>query len=98
MSETLFATLVALVLLCAYRLHDQPTSRRALALGLAIGLAALTRSEALFLIPILALPLAWRMRRDFVRIALVTCLGTALLVGPWVVRNAVVFHQVVIVS
>jgi hypothetical protein len=98
MSETLYGPLIALVLLTAYRVFDRPTIARALALGLAIGLAALTRSEAIFLVPILVLPLAWRVRPHFVRVAVVASLGTALLVVPWTIRNYVVFHQVVVIS
>ena len=66
---------------------------------MSIGLATLTRSEALLLVPILVVPLAWRARgAGVVRIAAVACLGTALLVVPWTVRNYTVFHQVVLIS
>src|SRR5215207_2923555 len=51
MSESLFGLLVALLLLTAYRLVDAPTIGRAFALGAVAGLAALTRGEALLLLP-----------------------------------------------
>src|SRR3954447_25450291 len=44
-SESLYLPLIVLVLLLAYRFHDEPSWRRAGALGAVIGLAALTRSE-----------------------------------------------------
>src|SRR3954451_18740906 len=44
-SESLSLPLVTLVLLLAYRLADAPSWRRAALLGVAIGLAALTRGE-----------------------------------------------------
>src|SRR3954469_5663792 len=52
-SESLYLPLIALVLLLAYGLRDRPGWRRAALLGGAIGLAALTRSEALLLVPLL---------------------------------------------
>ena len=60
LSETLFGPIVAFTLLAAWRLGEEPTVRWAALVGLGIGLAALTRSEALLLLPLLALPLAWR--------------------------------------
>src|SRR2546427_628085 len=49
-SESLYALLIALALLGAYRLVERPTWRAAAALGVAIGLAALTRGEGLLLL------------------------------------------------
>src|SRR3954470_1089162 len=48
-SESLYALLIAATLLSAYALCDRPTVRRALVCGALIGLATLTRSEALAL-------------------------------------------------
>src|SRR4051795_8294428 len=63
MSESLYGLLIAACLLLALRLRDRRTVWRAAALGAAIGLAALTRSEALLLLVLLALPLTWRAWR-----------------------------------
>src|SRR3712207_9300748 len=52
MSESLFGLLVALSLLAAHRLLDAPGVGRALVLGALAGLAALTRGEALLLLPL----------------------------------------------
>jgi 4-amino-4-deoxy-L-arabinose transferase-like glycosyltransferase len=93
MSETLYAALLALTILAAYCLIDAPSSWRALVLGVAVGLAALTRPEALLLVPLLAIPVAWRGKGNrLLRVALV-CAGAALIVTPWVVRNTVDFGQ-----
>ena len=51
MSETLYGPLIAIVLLAAWRLLDHPGAWIALGTGAAIALAALTRSEALLLVP-----------------------------------------------
>src|SRR4051794_32058425 len=90
MSETLYGLLIALVLLAAYRLRDEPTAWRAVALGAVIGLAALTRAEALLLLPLLLLP-RWRW-------FLVACLATAVVVLPWTVRDWAAFDQPVLIS
>src|SRR5207244_8269490 len=61
MSETLYGLLIAAALLTALRLLDrQPGPPLAAALGALIGLATLTRAEALLLLPLLAWPVAAR--------------------------------------
>jgi Dolichyl-phosphate-mannose-protein mannosyltransferase len=88
MSETLYGLFVVLAVLLAYRLIDRPSARRAAALGAVIGLAALTRGEGLLLLPLLALPVAWRGGRDgrALRVG-AACLATVLVVAPWTIRN-----------
>ena len=99
MSESLYTALIAATLAAAVWCHDEPGVRPAAALGVAIGLAALTRSEALALVVLLALPLAWRAGRGTRRApALAAVAATALCVLPWTVRNYVEFDRVVPVS
>jgi 4-amino-4-deoxy-L-arabinose transferase-like glycosyltransferase len=98
MSECLYGLLVAVVLFAAYRLYDSPSVREAAFLGAAVGLAALVRAEALLYVPLLALPLALRPP-DLRRPALVaTLVAFGLVVGPWTVRNAIVFDRPVAIS
>jgi hypothetical protein len=86
---------VALCLLAAFRLAEAPTLKRAALLGLAIGLTALVRTEALGLLVLLAL--VPRPPRRFAQIALVW--GVALLtIAPWCIRNSVTFHQAMLIS
>jgi 4-amino-4-deoxy-L-arabinose transferase-like glycosyltransferase len=82
-SESLYLPLVALVLLLAY---DVTGVRRAALLGAAIGLAALTRSEALLLVPLL---LPWR-RPKLAAAVVVACF---VVIAPWLVRNWITFDQ-----
>jgi 4-amino-4-deoxy-L-arabinose transferase-like glycosyltransferase len=63
-SETLVVATTALLLLTAYRWWDRPTTANAVVFGLVVGLAALVRSEALLLGPLIALPLLWWRRRS----------------------------------
>src|SRR4051794_15903414 len=84
LSESLYALLIALALIAAYRAYDRPAAGRAAALGAVVALAALTRSEALGLAVLLVLPVVWRARWRGVAAAAV---AGALVLTPWLVRN-----------
>ena len=93
MAEALFALLLGAALLAATSVRGARPVRWALASGVLLGLAALTRPGALVLAPLLAPLLAWlatttRRGRLLVGGALLAgCLGTVL---PWMVRNQLV--------
>jgi 4-amino-4-deoxy-L-arabinose transferase-like glycosyltransferase len=98
MSETLYGLLFTSLLLLALRFREQPGVIRALTLGTLIGLAALTRSEALLLLPLLAWPLA--ITRPARRVALLAAMTLACLavLTPWTIRNATTFHAFTLIS
>lgn len=98
MSESLFGLFVALVLLAGYRFYDRPSSVSALLLGGAIGFAALTRSEALLFLPLIALPIAWRRARARLRPFALACLTTAVVIAPWMIRTWTTFDRPVLIS
>lgn len=95
--EGLFLVVVTGVLLLAVRAIDRPSWPRAVALGVGIGLAALTRSEGIGFLLLVGLPVAlvavrpWRRR---LRLAGLIVLGTLVVVTPWLVRNYTVVHTV----
>ena len=89
LSEPLYAPLVALILLAAYALREKPSTRNGALLGLAIGLAALTRPEALIFVPLLLLLFGWQQRR----VLGLMCVVAAVVVSPWVIRNWSVFDR-----
>lgn len=105
LSETLFGPLIAGVLLMAVALHDRPAAWRAAVLGALIGLAALTRAEALGLLVVLAAPVALLGAREraggrragvaHAAVAAVACLAV---LAPWTIRNASAFDRLVLVS
>ena len=75
-SESLYAPLIALALLLAYE-------RRFVLLGVTLGLATLTRSEAVLLLPLLLIA----MPRPRLRPAVVVVACCLVVVAPWLVRN-----------
>ncbi|HEY3728100.1 MAG TPA: glycosyltransferase family 39 protein [Solirubrobacteraceae bacterium] len=91
-SEPVFALLVTLSLLAALRLREAPSTGRAAVLGAVIGLAALTRAEALLLVVLLPFGLAG-LRRGLISVA--TCV---LVLSPWLVRSWIAFGQPVLIS
>jgi 4-amino-4-deoxy-L-arabinose transferase-like glycosyltransferase len=98
LSETLYGVLVAAALLVALRVRDGGGPRAAAALGALVALAALTRSEALILLPLLALPVAM-LRRPGRWTRAAACLGVCVLVlAPWAIRNVVDLGRPVLIS
>jgi 4-amino-4-deoxy-L-arabinose transferase-like glycosyltransferase len=101
MSESLYGVFVVAVLLAAYAYYDARTWRRAAVLGAFIGLAALTRGEALLFVPLLAIalfargPLPGRARIEHVG-ALVAAFVVVL--APWTIRNLTTFKSPVLIS
>ncbi|HKP88577.1 MAG TPA: glycosyltransferase family 39 protein [Thermoleophilaceae bacterium] len=91
-SESLYGLLIAVTFLLVLRLRESPTWRRAAALGAVLGLAALTRSEALLFALLLA-PLVWSAGGRRTRNLLVAGAAIAVVVLPWAVRNTVVFDR-----
>lgn len=102
MPEGLFCAMIAGSIWAAYHWRRTPTVGWAAATGVALGLATLTRGEAIFLVPALLVPLVL-LRRGLSGRARVTHLGVMaglalLLLVPWTVRNATRFHDTVLLS
>jgi 4-amino-4-deoxy-L-arabinose transferase-like glycosyltransferase len=103
MSETLYGLLLGLALLVALRMRDEPRVLLAAALGVLIGLAALTRAEGLLFLVLLAVPaclaaLRASGTRGAVVAVLAACLGAAVVIAPWTIRNWSAFDQPVLIS
>jgi hypothetical protein len=92
LSESIYLVIIPILLLCALRCIDRPGYWRFAAVGLMIGVATLTRSEAFTLVVLIGIPLvlfasrSWGARAKF---GLVLLAGLMLIVGPWLVRNEV---------
>jgi 4-amino-4-deoxy-L-arabinose transferase-like glycosyltransferase len=92
-SESLYAPLIAFLLLATYRLVDKPSVWRAVAMGLLVGAAALTRSEALLLGGLLLVVVAWRLRPHGLVYTATMSVVAILVLTPWVARNWSEFHR-----
>jgi len=99
--ETLYALTVGLVLWAAYAFLRMPSARRPAVVGIALGVAALVRGEAVGLVAVLGLPLALSVdasgRRRLVMAGVVAS-SAALVLAPWVVRNLLTFEEPVLLS
>ena len=100
-SETAAIAAAAACMLAGVSFWQEPSRRRAMVLGLVGGIAALTRSELILFLPIVAAvmlirsPLPWRERA--VRYGICGCVALALCL-PWFVRNSLVFDAPVLFS
>ncbi len=102
LSETIAPLLVAVLLLCAYRFWKDPSLRRGIWLGVAMGITMLGRDELSLLVIFLVIPiillarvLSWRSR---LTVLVVAGLAAALVVAPWVGYNLSRFHKPVFIS
>jgi hypothetical protein len=109
-SETVYVLLLWWAIERTLAADSAPSSRTAAAAGALWGLSCLTRELSLYLVPIavvwlLRAPIAtwWRMRAArtmpwaWGRAGMLV-LATVLVVAPWTVRNAIVYHAFVPVS
>ena len=106
-SETMVVSTTAVLLVAAYRWWDRGTPGAAVLFGLTVGVAALARSEAILLGPMIALPLLWwRRRADGSRADARALLGqlaaagatAAVVIAPWVGHNLARFEEPVTLS
>jgi Dolichyl-phosphate-mannose-protein mannosyltransferase len=101
LSETMAVFATTTVILAAYRCWNDPRPVAAAWLGVAVGVAALSRPELVVLGPLVALPLFW-FRRATARRPVVSLLiaGAAALVvmAPWVLYNLSRFEEPVLLS
>ena len=96
------ALLVTVTMIVAYRWRDRPRLATAALFGAVIALAALARGEGILLLALLAVP--WIMstrsmsRATRLRHLLVTAASCAVVLAPWMIRNATTFEEFVPLS
>lgn len=100
MTESLYIPLIVLTLLATYALIERPSVRLAVLLGALIGLTILDRTEAVLLLPLLALAVAVRLpgARERVRLVAVMTIATLVVLAPWVIRNATAMDRFPVLS
>lgn len=92
MSESIYLVLIPLVLLLAVDSVERPEVWRFGALGAAIALATLTRSEAIDFIVLLGIPVVLLMSGSWKRrltVGVVLLAGFGIVLAPWLVRNEI---------
>ena len=101
LSETPYGLWLALAALAALRAGDAKSAGWAFGAGLALGLATLTRPQALLVVPLaLAVAGCAALARKCVpwRVLLVGCIGFALALAPWLARNQAQFGKLSVSS
>jgi peptidoglycan/LPS O-acetylase OafA/YrhL/4-amino-4-deoxy-L-arabinose transferase-like glycosyltransferase len=102
MSESMVILTCTVAVLFAYRVMRRPSLARAAWMGLACGLATMTRPEQVLLFALLALPAIALARsvdlRRRARMAVLCLAVGAAPIVPWMVRNARTFHHPVLLS
>lgn len=101
-SETMAILAASVAILFAYRYWHRPSLGRLAALGGVCGVAALTRSELLLLVPLVVVPLALLTRtidlRKKLQWLLVSGIATVVVLAPWVGYNLSRFEHPVFLS
>lgn len=94
--DALFFTLAVLQ---AFRLRERTTVRRAIELGVIVGLGTLSRATLIIFLPLVAIWLVWVLRKDslklVVRVIVVAGLCTTAIVIPWTIRTSLLHHRFV---
>lgn len=102
MAEPLYVVLVTAAVLVAYLVLDCPSLGRFAGLGAVLGLAALARSDALVLAPVLIVVVAWRAAGPSTRQRVVgAAVAGSVVIGvlaPWALRNTARLDSPVLVS
>jgi 4-amino-4-deoxy-L-arabinose transferase-like glycosyltransferase len=101
-AETLDPLLIAIVLLLAYRFWKQPSVRRIIWLGVALGATMLVRAELALLLVLILVPLALLARplpiKRRIAVAGIGLLTSAVVVAPWVGYNMSRFQKPTFIS
>lgn len=95
--DTWLATLLLAILFCVVlKLARSSKLSHWIGFGLLSGIVALTDPSVLSVLPILALWAVWRLhqqRKRWFAPAVAAVLAVIVVVSPWMIRNAVVFHK-----
>jgi 4-amino-4-deoxy-L-arabinose transferase-like glycosyltransferase len=95
----IFICLLVAAIWLTYRVRDSKRACHAIALGLVVGGAALTKTLVVLILPLLIM--SWRRTlgsRRTIRFALLSALSVAAVVSPWVIRNTLLHGELVFIS
>jgi len=101
-AETLSMFATVLVMLLAYRYWRQPSGIRLTLVGAACAFGALSRSELIFLVPLLVVPLVWTTPGHRARQKLqwlgASVIAAVIVLAPWTIYNSTRFAHPVLLS
>ena len=83
----IFIMLLAVGIWAAYHIEKPQDWRWAVVIGFCFGLAALTKSMVILMLPLLALAWLWRWKLHAVKPILTMSLLFLLVIAPWIIRN-----------
>jgi 4-amino-4-deoxy-L-arabinose transferase-like glycosyltransferase len=99
-TEPLFMFLLTVAIWAFFRATKDGGTRAALFSGFAFALAALARPSGLVALAFacLTLPFSYGLRRPRWRLGIVVAAGASIALLPWVTRNAVRYHELIVVN
>jgi 4-amino-4-deoxy-L-arabinose transferase-like glycosyltransferase len=83
----IFIMLLVLGVWAAYHVETQQDWRWAMLAGVCFGLAALTKTLVILLLPMLALPWLWRWKLQATKVVIAMGIPFMLVIMPWIIRN-----------
>ncbi len=108
MSETLFSLLFGLGLLATHHWQRQRSPMLALLAGVLFGLACLTRSAGLVVLPLVAVWMVWVMNshrlrafvpsRETARPLILLAFGAGAVIAPWTLRNCHAYGHCILIE
>lgn len=102
LSESFAVLAIVVALHTIYTSWRAPSTRNVVLMGVACGVAALSRNELLLLFPIVVLPLLLRLRnrelRDRVKLVVIGCVAGGLVIAPWALYNLSRFNEPTLTS
>lgn len=100
-TETLYITLLLFAFLVAYLMVEKSSLTLGLLLGIAAGLATLTRAVFLGFVPVMLISIWWIRRRSnnkTIKDLLIASVVCCVILAPWTLRNYQIHHAFVPVS
>lgn len=96
---TFDALFFSLAVLQAFRLRERTTVRRAIELGVIVGMGTLCRATLIIFLPLVTIWLVWALRGRSLKLAVravaIAGLCTTAVVIPWTIRTSLLHHQFV---
>ena len=102
LSESFAVLAIVVALHTIYSAWRRPSTGNVIVMGVACGVAALSRNELLLLFPVVVIPILLRVRelelRARVKLVVVSCVAGAVVIAPWALFNLSRFEEPTLTS